>query len=203
MGHELSDLLAVALAVCAIANGGELKSRGSYNGGRNRGRAIARTRRTRPEGDHAGNRHRDAPDDGGCPLLGTGKAARSRASAPGKDGSAQIPDPVTGATRTATTAPSGSRRSGIRRFVAVTLNGASKYGGVVAAPVFQKVAARRCGSSVVPTSRPKSTSELPPVEEEMADVAAADLASRKIFQNLPAEETGNVVETERARHPTY
>jgi len=118
-------------------------------------------------------------------LAGTARAARLRGySAGGKTGSAQIYDPVTGRyTHRYNASFVGFAPVGRPRIVvAVTLQGAPRYGGVVAAPVFREVAQYALQVLGVVPDVPVEP-ELPaPPEEELNDVALAELTG-----NVPAE----------------
>jgi len=182
MGHEVSaTALQLALAVSVIANGGVLpKPRliigrqapdGPY---REEPQALGR-RVLKPETAVLMRRMMES-----VVLEGTGRQARLAGfTAGGKTGSAQIPDPVT--------------RRYTHRYnasfvgfapvqnpvivVAVTLNGAPRYGGVVAAPVFQRVAreALRILGAVpdIPLGELATWNPTREQEEELADVADA------------------------------
>lgn len=145
MGHELSATsLQLALAVSAIASGGVLPKPRLILGRRAPGGPFeseplqAGRRILRPETAILMRRMME-----GVVLEGTGKQARLAGfTAGGKTGSAQIPDPVT-KRYTHRYNASFVGFAPVQNpviVVAVTLNGASRYGGVVAAPVFQRVA---------------------------------------------------------------
>jgi hypothetical protein len=76
--------------------------------------------------------------------------------------------------------------------VVVTLNGASKFGGAVAAPVFERVASAALRFLDVPKDLPDR--ELPPVvEEPESDLAIADLGGTSMAPDEdPAEATPQV-----------
>jgi len=181
MGHELSaTTLQLALAVSAIANGGVLPKprliigRQAPDGVYRPEPAAAGRRILKPETAVLMRRMMES-----VVLEGTGRQARLAGfTSGGKTGSAQIPDPVT--------------RRYTHRYhasfvgfapvqnpvivVAVTLNGAPRYGGVVAAPVFQRVAqeALRILGAVpdIPVEEIDPDAP-PPGQEELADVADA------------------------------
>ncbi len=182
MGHEVTATsLQLALATSVIANGGILKKprlvlwRQRPGGPRIDTPAAPGRRVLKPETAILMRRMMEA-----VVLEGTGRRAKLDGyTSGGKTGSAQIFD-------------FASRRY-IKKYnasfvgfapvgdpavvVAVTLNGASEYGGVVAAPVFREVAQaalRILGVAPdVPDDEP-----LPPLPpEELVDVAIADLGA--------------------------
>ncbi|MCW5978866.1 MAG: transpeptidase family protein [Bryobacteraceae bacterium] len=196
MGHELSATsLQLALAVSAIANDGVVpKPRlilwRQEPGSPRKEEPVAEGRRA--IGPETAVKMRQMMER--VVLEGTGRAARLIGyTAGGKTGSAQIFDPA------------------IRRYthrynasfvgfapiqnpsvvVAVTLNGASRYGGLVAAPVFQRVsteALRILG--VIPDVPPEgSNREAGLTEEEAADLPVADLTAAPAFEEpkMPAD----------------
>lgn len=181
MGHELSaTTLQLALAVSAIANGGVLPKPRLILGrqapdGAYREEPVAAGRRIlKPETAVLMRRMMES-----VVLEGTGRQARLAGfTSGGKTGSAQIPDPVT--------------RRYTHRYhasfvgfapvqnpvivVAVTLNWAPRYGGVVAAPVFQRVAreALRILGAVPDIPLEEIEPDAPPTrQEELADVPDA------------------------------
>lgn len=145
MGHELSATsLQLALAVAAIANGGVLPKprlilgRQAPGGVFQKEPPAAGRRILRPETAILMRRMME-----GVVLEGTGKAARLAGfTSGGKTGSAQIPDPVTKryTHRYNASFVGFAPVQNPVLVVAVTLNGATRYGGAVAAPVFQRVA---------------------------------------------------------------
>lgn len=182
MGHEISATsLQLALAASAIANGGVLPEprlvlwREQPRGARIKDPVRPGRRVLKPETAIMMRRMME-----GVVLAGTGRQAKLNGySSGGKTGSAQIFD-------FETRRYSHRYNSSFVGFapvvdpavvVAVTLNGASKYGGVVAAPVFREVAqaALRILSVVpdVPDDKP-----LPePAPDELDDLAVADLGT--------------------------
>jgi cell division protein FtsI (penicillin-binding protein 3) len=134
----------------------------------------------------------------GVVLNGTGRAAQLRGySSAGKTGSAQIYDH---ATRTYSHKYNASFMgfSPVNRpaiVVVVTLNGASKFGGAVAAPVFTKVASAALRFLDVPKDLPDR--DLPPVvEEPESDLAIADLGGTN--QPPDEEDQGKGSQVEKA-----
>jgi cell division protein FtsI (penicillin-binding protein 3) len=182
MGHEVSaTALQLALAVSAIANGGVLMKprlilgRQTADGVWREEPPVEVRRVLKPETAVLMRRMMES-----VVLEGTGRQARLAGfTAGGKTGSAQIADPVT--------------RRYTHRYnasfvgfapvqnpvivVAVTLNGAPRYGGVVAAPVFQRVAheALRILGAVpdIPLEEIAPWASTREEEEELADVADA------------------------------
>jgi cell division protein FtsI (penicillin-binding protein 3) len=113
-------------------------------------------------------------------LDGTGKLARLNGyTAGGKTGSAQIYDPVCGCYRSIYNASFAGFApvANPAVVVVVTINGASVYGGALAAPVFREVATAALRLLDVPKDLPDS----PPLREdepvELADLAIAGLGS--------------------------
>ena len=120
-------------------------------------------------------------------LTGTGKKAQLDGyTAGGKTGSAQIYDPVARVyTHKYNASFMGFAPVNNPAFVVVvTLNGASKYGGAVAAPCFAEVAGRRCGSwmcrAICRTCRRRDpVTEEPPVNDlALAELVDADFDRR-------------------------
>ncbi len=116
----------------------------------------------------------------GVVLHGTGTRARLQGyTAGGKTGSAQIFDPVCGCYKHvynssfAGFAPVANPAI----VVVVTINGASVFGGAVAAPVFKEVATAALRLQDVPKDLP----DAPPLREDepvdVSDLAIADLGS--------------------------
>jgi len=180
MGHELSaTTLQLARAVAVIANGGMLVQprlvlwRRSPDGRLEPEPVAAPVRVLKPETAFLMRRLME-----GVVLHGTGRAARLDGySAAGKTGTAQIYDSVA---RRYT----HSYNSSFVGFapvtepaivVAVTLNGARRYGGEVAAPVFRKVALEALRVLNVPKDLPD---DLPPdpAEADVNDLAISDFS---------------------------
>jgi cell division protein FtsI (penicillin-binding protein 3) len=121
-------------------------------------------------------------------LEGTGRKAQLKGySSAGKTGSAQIYDPET---RVYTHRYNASfmgfapvNRPAI--VVVVTLNGASKYGGAVAAPVFERVASAALRMLEVPKDMP-DVEPAPVNDEELSDVAIAGLGDAPVIEEKPA-----------------
>jgi cell division protein FtsI (penicillin-binding protein 3) len=132
----------------------------------------------------------------GVVLHGTGRAARLAGyTSGGKTGSAQIVDPATGRY---THFYNGSfvgfaPVTNPAIVIAVTLNGVTKFGGVVAAPVFKGVAAETLRILQVPKDIPDVEPE-PVPEEETADLAIAGLGN-------PPEQLGLAPDRELAAPP--
>lgn len=182
MGHELSaTTLQLALAVSVIANGGVLMRPRLVLGRQAPGEpyreepAAEGRRVLKPETAVVMRRMMES-----VVLEGTGRQARLAGfTAGGKTGSAQIADP---ATRRYTHRYNASfvGFAPVQNpviVVAVTLNGAPRYGGVVAAPVFQRVAheALRILGAVpdIPLEEIAPRRPAPEQEEDLADVADA------------------------------
>jgi membrane peptidoglycan carboxypeptidase len=183
MGHEISTTaLQLAQACSVIANGGMLV----------RPRLILK--RQRP-GEKARMEPAEAPHrilkpetaitmrqlmEGVVVLpYGTGKAARLPGyTSGGKTGSAQIFDP---ATKHYTHFYNGSfvgftPVTNPAIVIAVTLNGTKLFGGVVAAPVFKKVALDTLRLLEVPRDLPETAPEPEVTPAETNDLAIADLS---------------------------
>jgi cell division protein FtsI (penicillin-binding protein 3) len=181
MGHELSATsLQLALAVSAIANGGVLpKPRlivgRQAPGGPFRKEPLQAGRRIlRPETAILMRRMME-----GVVLEGTGKAARLAGfTSGGKTGSAQIPDPVTKryTHRYNASFVGFAPVQNPAIVVAVTLNGASRYGGVVAAPVFERVAheALRILGAVPDVPAERLLPPAAPPAEDLAETSAGE-----------------------------
>jgi cell division protein FtsI (penicillin-binding protein 3) len=182
MGHEISvTTVQIARAVSAIANGGLLLNP----------RLILRKQRPgqppekipsqparrimRPETSIAMRRMME-----GVVLRGTGTRARLDGyTAGGKTGSAQIYDPACRCYKHLYNASFAGFApvANPAVVVVVTINGASVFGGAVAAPVFREVAMAAARLLDVPKDLPDSP---PPREDEpagFADLAIADLGS--------------------------
>jgi len=182
MGHEISaTTVQLARAVSAIANGGllvrpKLVLSKQFPGGRPEPeQAPPPAQIIRPETAITMRRLME-----GVVLHGTGTQARLRGyTAGGKTGSAQIFDPACNCYRHIY----NSSFAGFAPVpnpaivVVVTINGASVFGGAVAAPVFREVAQAALKFLEVPRDLPDQP---PPREDspvEYADLAIADLGS--------------------------
>ena len=181
MGHEISATsLQLALATSVIANGGMLvKPRlvlwRQRTGAEQEAEPLEPARRVlQPETAITMRRMME-----GVVLEGTGRRARIEGySTGGKTGSAQIFDFET----KRYTHRYNSSFTGFAPVpdpsvvVTVTLSGANKYGGVVAAPVFQEVtrAALRI-TGTLPDVPPAQPAEKAPNAEDLADLAIAAL----------------------------
>jgi cell division protein FtsI (penicillin-binding protein 3) len=183
MGHEISaTALQLAQACSVIANGGMLV----------RPRLILKRQRPgeKPQNEPAEPPHRILKPETaitmrrlmeGVVLLpyGTGKAARLPGyTSGGKTGSAQIFDP---AAKHYTHFYNGSfvgftPVTNPAIVIAVTLNGTKLFGGVVAAPVFKKVAVDTLRLLEVPRDLPETAPEPAVTPEETNDLAIADLS---------------------------
>jgi cell division protein FtsI (penicillin-binding protein 3) len=180
MGHEISTTtLQLAQAASVIANGGSLVTprlvlRRQRPGEPPEESAVETRRRViRPETAIALRQMME-----GVVLDGTGKLARLDGyTAGGKTGSAQIFDPEIGRyTHRYNASFLGlAPVANPAIVVVVTLNGASKFGGAVAAPVFREVAMAALRLLDVPKDLP----ETPPLREDepvdFSDLAIADL----------------------------
>ena len=192
MGHEISSTSVQLARACAvIANGGLLVEprlilKRARPGEKPLPELVRPLRRViRPETAITMRRLME-----GVVLHGTGALARLQGySSGGKTGSAQIFDLQT---RRYTHKYNASfigfapvPKPAI--VIAVTLNGASKFGGAVAAPVFREVATAALRLLDVPKDLP----DTPPIREEqpveLADLAIADLGSPA--PSLPEPET--------------
>jgi len=189
MGHEvLTTTLQLALACSAVANGGTLMHP----------RLVVES--DKPNSDPMADGTRVVKPETaaimrsmmqGVVLQGTGKAAQLRGySSAGKTGSAQIYDH---STRTYSHKYNASfmgfapvNRPAI--VVVVTLNGASKFGGAVAAPVFEKIASASLRFLDVPKDLP-DREPAPVVEEPESDLAIADLGGTNLAPDEDASET--------------
>lgn len=180
MGHEISATsLQLARAASVIANGGLLVRPRVVLWSQRPGAARADmpiepgTRVLRPETAITMRRMME-----GVVLHGTGTRARLTGySAGGKTGSAQIFDFETRrySHRYNSSFVGFAPVTDPRIVVAVTLNGASRYGGVVSAPVFRTVAqtALRILGVVPDVVDPRALPDA--AEEEFADLAVAGL----------------------------
>lgn len=178
MGHELSaTTLQLARAVAVIANGGLLVQprlvlwRQEPDGRVVKMPAERPKRVLRPETAFLMRRLME-----GVVLRGTGKAARLDGySSAGKTGTAQIFDRQLGRfTHIYNASFVGfAPVTEPAIVVAVTLNGARRYGGEVAAPVFRKVAGEALRILNVPRDLPES-SPVATAETDFNDVALSD-----------------------------
>lgn len=178
MGHELSaTTLQLARAVSVIANGGMLVKprlvlwRQEADGRVVKLPAEPPQRVLRPETAFLMRRLME-----GVVLHGTGKAARLDGySAAGKTGTAQIFDRQLGRfTHNYNASFVGfAPVTEPAIVVAVTLNGARRYGGEVAAPVFRKVATEALHILNVPKDLPESMPAAVP-ETDLNDVALTE-----------------------------
>ncbi|MCP5120601.1 MAG: PASTA domain-containing protein, partial [bacterium] len=182
MGHELSATsVQLAMATAAVANGGLLRKPrlilwSQKPNERREATPIESPRRViQPETAITLRRLME-----GVVLEGTGRRARiSGYTTGGKTGSAQIWDPD----EKRYTHRYNSSFIGFapiqepKVVVAVTLNGADKYGGIVAAPVFQEVTRETLRILGVVPDVPVMDHEFDDGAdlEEFADVAVADL----------------------------
>lgn len=192
MGHEISTTtLQLARACAVIANGGLLVAprlvlRRVGPGGQVREEpSVPPVRVLRPETAITMRRLME-----GVVLHGTGKMARLAGySAGGKTGTAQIFDVKTRRfTHFYNSSFMGFAPVANPAIVVVaTLNGATKYGAVVAAPVFREVASTALRVMDVPRDIPDNTPE--PAEEpaETNDLAIADLGAPPVEPPPPAD----------------
>ncbi|HYP13958.1 MAG TPA: penicillin-binding protein, partial [Bryobacteraceae bacterium] len=195
MGHELSATsVQLAQACSVVANGGFrvtptlVMSKERPGGDVERAAPAERVQILRPE-----NAMKMRMMMEGVVLHGTGKAARLDGySSAGKTGSAQIFDY---ASRSYTHRYNGSFMgfapvTNPRIVVVVTLNGTTKFGGVVAAPVFHKVATAALRYLDVPRDLPESINEPGSDVSIDPDLAIADLSQPP---EIDEEETGTVL----------
>jgi cell division protein FtsI (penicillin-binding protein 3) len=123
-------------------------------------------------------------------LNGTGKTAKIPGySSGGKTGSAQMYDPKTkqySHSRYHASFMGFAPVNDPRLVVVITLNGSSKYGGVVAAPVFSQVAAAALRILNVPRDLPDQTPAAPEPSETISDVPVAGLT-----EEIPVESVEN------------
>ncbi|HYP06862.1 MAG TPA: penicillin-binding protein, partial [Bryobacteraceae bacterium] len=120
-------------------------------------------------------------------LEGTGKTARINGyTSGGKTGSAQIYDPVARAyTHKYNASFMGfAPVNNPKLVVVVTLNGASRYGGVVAAPVFSEVA----GAALRLMDVPRDLPDAPPSELKKDDPPMSDLSLAELSMPITPEE---------------
>ncbi len=182
MGHELSaTTVQLARAVAVIANGGLLVEPRLILERRRPGAAPEKVPARKPvrvlQAETAFLMRRLME---GVVLHGTGSAARLEGySVAGKTGTAQIYDPTVGkfTHRYNATFAGFAPVTRPRVVVVVTLNGARQFGGVVAAPVFRKIAAEALRLMNVPMDLPAAASPLPSEPADANDLAIADLSS--------------------------
>jgi membrane peptidoglycan carboxypeptidase len=120
-------------------------------------------------------------------LAGTGKNAQIPGyTSGGKTGSAQIYDPVAHVyTHKYNASFMGFAPVNNPSLVlVVTLNGASKYGGAVAAPVFSEVA----GAALRFMDIPRDLPDVPPTEPEKEDPQVNDLSIAELSMPISPEE---------------
>lgn len=163
MGHEISaTTVQLARACSVIANGGLLvEPRLVVRSGEDRGGTLRAQRVLRPETAISLRQMME-----GVVLEGTGKLARLEGyTAGGKTGSAQIFDREAGryTHRYNASFMGFAPVPNPAVVVVVTLNGASRFGGVVAAPVFRRVASAALRLLDVPKDLPDA---LPVLEED-------------------------------------
>ena len=192
MGHEISTTtVQLAQAIAAIANGGLLikprlvLSRQRPGGKVEKAPLEAPRSIIRPETAITMRRMME-----GVVLHGTGRSARLDGyTAGGKTGSAQIFDPVCRCyvhkynSSFAGFAPVANPAV----VVVVTINGASVFGAVVAAPVFRVVATAALRLRNVPRDLPDNPPPREDAPADMVDLAIADLGSPAAL--LPAPGT--------------
>ncbi|HWR50411.1 MAG TPA: penicillin-binding transpeptidase domain-containing protein [Bryobacteraceae bacterium] len=190
MGHEVSTTtIQLAQATSVIANGGVLVrprlvlSRARPGGPQEKEPVEAPKRILKPETAITMRRIME-----GVVLHGTGKGARlSGYTAGGKTGSAQIFDRVT---RQYSHVYNGSfvgfaPVTNPAIVIAVTLNGVTRFGGVVAAPVFKAVATEALRILQVPKDVPEELAPDLLDPSEAMDLASAD-------GSAPPEDLGDV-----------
>jgi cell division protein FtsI (penicillin-binding protein 3) len=190
MGHELmTTTVQLAQACSAVANGG-LLVKPRLVGDRQRPGTVREpepTIRTVPViTPETANTMRQMMQ--GVVLTGTGRKAQLKGySSAGKTGSAQIWDP---GARVYTHKYNASfmgfapvNRPAI--VVVVTLNGASKYGGAVAAPVFERIASAALRILDVPKDLP-DIEPAPVSDDELSDLSIADLGTPPLLENQTA-----------------
>ncbi len=134
-------------------------------------------------------------------AVGTGKEAKIQGySSGGKTGSAQMFDPKAGVYlhRYHASFMGFAPINNPRVVVVITLDGAAKYGGVVAAPVFKAVAGAALRTLNVPTDLPVIEKTTPAAPVIFSDVAFADLTEQKpveIVDNLEVTDTKSTLIT--------
>ena len=190
MGHELmTTTVQLAQACSVVANGGLLVKPRLVTERQRPGtaREPEPTVRTVPViTPETANTMRQMMQ--GVVLNGTGRRAQLRGySSAGKTGSAQIWDPLT---RVYTHRYNASfmgfapvNRPAIA--IVVTLNGASKYGGAVAAPVFERIATAALRMLDIPKDMP-DVEPGPVKDEELSDLAIAELSEPAQLEDKPA-----------------
>lgn len=182
MGHEVSiTTMQLALTCSVLANGGLYLKPKLIRRQEHRGRVIepepaSEPRRVlRPETAIAMRRMAEE-----VVLHGTGAGARLRGyTSGGKTGSAQIFDFASGRyTHKYNASFTGfAPVTNPAVVIAVTLNGSSKFGGVVAAPVFRKVAEEALRILEVPRDIPDTYVEPARTPGDQYDVALAELSA--------------------------
>jgi cell division protein FtsI (penicillin-binding protein 3) len=186
MGHEISaTTLQLARACSAIANGGLLVEPRLLRGARS-GKAGPPPRVIRPETAIGMRRMME-----GVVLDGTGKLARLNGyTAGGKTGSAQIFDRATGRyTHQYNASFMGfAPVTNPAIVVVVTLNGSSRFGGAVAAPVFRTVASAALRLLDVPQDVPEMAPPVTEAPEALDDRPIAELAGPLVPEASPANE---------------
>ncbi len=190
MGHELSATsLQLALATSVIANGGLLQKPQLVRwtqkpGAKKQDKELeAGTRAIRPETAHTMRMMME-----GVVLTGTGRRARLNGySAASKTGSAQIFDWETKRySHTYTSSFVGfAPVTDPKVVVAVTLNGARRYGGMVAAPAFQTVAQATLRIMGVVPDIVDAEPFVEPAEEDLEDLAIAGLSAPPTRETSP------------------
>ncbi len=131
-------------------------------------------------------------------VAGTGKPAKIPGySSGGKTGSAQIYDPKSGVYLSQYHASfmGFAPLNNPRVVVVITLDGSSKYGGVVAAPVFKAVAGSALRTLNVPTDLPVKEEIAKATEPDSADASFAELTSEKPVDNSENWEASEVKAT--------
>ncbi len=186
MGHEISaTTLQLARACSAVANGGLLVEPRLLMGAGS-GSAGPPPRVIRPETAIQMRRMME-----GVVLNGTGKLARLNGyTAGGKTGSAQIFDRATGryTHRYNASFMGFAPVANPAIVVVVTLNGSSRFGGAVAAPVFRTVASAALRLLDVPQDVPEIAPPVTEAPEVMDDRPIAELADPRVPEASPANE---------------
>lgn len=182
MGHELSaTTVQLARAVAVIANGGLLAEPQLILGRQHPGGTFEKLSARPPirvlkaETAFLMRQLMEA-----VVLRGTGRAARLDGySSAGKTGTAQIYDPVARKYTHRYNAIFAGFAPVTRPklVIVVTLNGAQHYGGVVAAPVFRKIAMEALRVLNVPKDLPESTPSAEEAPAEVNDLPIADLGA--------------------------